>query len=111
MKKLNLITTLLIGLIVLMGCKKESLDPVVLPIGAVLAVLGYKAIREILYHIGKNMVTEPAELKKYADEVLDKAKDLDIKVSLTDLKSEIYSKIDSGEIKTPGEILKCFDNN
>ena len=39
-----------------------------------------------------------------------KAKDLDIKVSLTDLKSEIYSKIDSGEIKTPGEILKCFDN-
>jgi hypothetical protein len=40
MKKLNLITTLLLGLIVLMGCKKESLDPVVLPIGAVLAVMG-----------------------------------------------------------------------
>jgi hypothetical protein len=110
MKKLNLISTLLIGLIVLMGCKKESLDPVVLPIGAVLAVLGYKAIREILYHIGKNMVTEPAELKKYADEVLDKAKDLDIKASLADLKSEIYSKIDSGKIKTCSEILKCFDN-
>jgi hypothetical protein len=89
----------------------EGLDPVVLQIGAVLAVLGYKAIREILYHVGKNMVTEPAELKKYADEVLDKAKSLDIKVSLTDLKSEIYSKIDSGEIKTAGQILKCFDKD
>jgi hypothetical protein len=111
MKKLNLITTLLIGLIVLMGCKKESLDPVVLPIGAVLAVLGYKAIREILHQIGKNVDQEPAELKNYTDLVLDKAKDLDIKVSLTDLKSEIYSKIDSGEIKTAGQILKCFDND
>ena len=89
----------------------EGLDPVVLQIGAVLAVLGYKAIREILYHVGKNMVTEPAELKKYADEVLDKAKSLDIKVSLTSLKSEIYAKIDSGKIKTTNEILKCFDSN
>ena len=89
----------------------EGLDPVVLQIGAVLAVLGYKAIREILYHVGKNMVTEPVELKKYTDEVLDKAKSLDIKVSLTSLKSEIYSKIDSGEIKTTNQILKCFDNN
>ena len=111
MKKLNLITTLLIGLIVLMGCKKERLDPVVLPIGAVLAVLGYKVIRAIIVSIGKNSEQEPAELKNYTDLLLDKAKDLDIKVSLTDLKSEIYSKIDSGEIKTPGEILKCFDNN
>ena len=60
---------------------------------------------------GKNSEQEPAELKNYTDLLLDKAKDLDIKVSLTDLKSEIYSKIDSGEIKTPGEILKCFDIN
>ena len=111
MKKLNLITTLLIGLIVLMGCKKESLDPVVLPIGAVLAVLGYKVIRAIIVSIGKNSEQEPAELKNYTDLLLDKAKDLDIKVSLTDLKSEIYSKIDSGKIKTCSEILKCFDNN
>ncbi len=87
-----------------------SLDPVVLQIGAVLAVLGYKAIREILHQIGKNVDQEPAELKNYTDLVLDKAKDLDIKVPLTDLKSEIYSKIDSGEIKTAGQILKCFDN-
>jgi len=89
----------------------ESLDPVVLQIGAVLAVLGYKAIREILCRIGRNVEQEPAELKKYTDLVLDKAKDLNIKVSLTDLKSEIYSKIDSGEIKTSGQILKCFDKD
>jgi hypothetical protein len=89
----------------------EGLDPVVLQIGAVLAVLGYKAIRALLINIGKNSEQEPAELKRYTDLVLDKAKNLDIKVSLTSLKSEIYAKIDSGKIKTPGDILKCFDNN
>jgi hypothetical protein len=89
----------------------ESLDPVVLQIGAVLAVLGYKSIRAILAHIGKNAEQKPVELKKYADLVLDKAKELDVKVSLTSLKSDIYSKIDSGKIKTAADILKCFDKD
>ena len=69
------------------------------------------ATRPAIVSIGKNSEQEPAELKNYTDLLLDKAKDLDIKVSLTDLKSEIYSKIDSGKIKTCSEILKCFDNN
>ena len=89
----------------------ESLDPVVLQIGAVLAVLGYKAIREIFYQIGKNVHEEPAELKRYADEILEAAQARDIKVSLTNLKSEIYSKIDSGKIKTLSDILKCFEKD
>lgn len=92
----------------------ENFDPAMLQLGAVIAVLGYKAIKALLkgalVQIGKRVQPSAEDLKKYADLVIQNAQEMNvIKISLADLKRDLYSKIDSGEIKTVNDVVKYFD--
>lgn len=92
------------------GPVNEAIDPIWLQIVAVVAVLGYKAIKSMLISYGNKIERKPEELKEIVNEFLDKAYDsLELKTSLKDLKADLHQKIEAGKIKTPNDIMKYFE--
>jgi len=94
----------------------ESISITDLQLAVILGIMGWiplkRLIKSIAVKVGGSLNVEPDKLKKVAAEILEEVeKKNESGISLSTLKQNLMSKIDSGEIKTIGQLTKYFSKN